>query len=468
MKILKRSLGIIVFLLPAIVGGIGYMMAGSSLFDAFYLSVSMYLFNANTTDNNLLVELSRWIAPVMTASGLILLLKEILHRVRDSFVSLSNDAVVVYGDAHLASLVAKNEKHVVFSKNGEIKDVKIHYIMFDTEEESLRFYMDNREKLKRYDVYMKLDAINSQQAAVDAVRFFNVNEMIARAFWLENPLADVFEKKQLKIALVGDNLLTEKLLYYGLLNNLYTLDQRIEYHVWGAEEFGCIHANFETMNADSVTYHTESPAKELKQIAECDRVIITEASTTFLDELTQMTKAPIYLYDKNGTFVNAFGYDKIYAFGSLENVLTTENIRTDKSQRFGKEINYIYEVKYGNLQGIAKPEEKNADMEKVWLGLSPFIKSSNIASGDYHTIRLLAMEHKGSYAVDEEVCELEHIRWCRYHYLNHWSFGAGEDGKKDRVRKLHPCLVPFNDLSDVDKQKDKDAIETLLEMMSKI
>ncbi len=468
MKIFKRILGIVVFLLPAIVGGIGYIMAGNSLFDAFYLSVSMYLFNANTTDNNLLVELSRWIAPVMTASGLILLLKEILLRIRDSFVGLSKDAVAVYGDAHLSSLVEKNEKHVIFSKDGDIKDVKTHYILFENEEEGLRFYMENRDKLKDRNVYMKLDAINSLQASVDDVHFFNVNEIIAREYWQDYPIFEIFDKKQLNIAIVGENDLSQKLLYYGLLNNLYTVDQAICYHIWGNTEFGDIHSDFATMNADRVVYHTELPTKDLKEIAACDRIVLTDISVGFLDELTQMTTAPIYLSDKNGTFVNVFGADTITTFGHLATILTPDNIRTDKLQRLGKEINYIYEVKYGSLKDANKPEEKEADMNRLWNGLSPFIKSSNIVAGDYHTIRLLAMEKKGSYAVDEEACELEHIRWCRYHLLHHWAYGAGADGKKDKVKKLHPCLIPFNELTDIEKWKDKDVIELLLEMSNNL
>ena len=63
----------------------------------------------------------------------------------------------------------------------------------------------------------------------------------------------------------------------------------------------------------------------------------------------------------------------------------------------------------------------------------------------------------------ELLAELEHIRWCRYHYLNSWKHGVPENGaRKDPARRLHADLLPYRELTEAEKQKDRDNIKVLL------
>lgn len=88
---------------------------------------------------------------------------------------------------------------------------------------------------------------------------------------------------------------------------------------------------------------------------------------------------------------------------------------------------------------------------------------SNIASADYHEIRLMIMKADNSYEINDSISELEHIRWCRFHYLNHWKYG----GTKDTGRRIHPCLLPFSGLNKDDKSKDAEGIKVLLKIKSR-
>ena len=72
----------------------------------------------------------------------------------------------------------------------------------------------------------------------------------------------------------------------------------------------------------------------------------------------------------------------------------------------------------------------------------------------------------------EMLAEMEHVRWSRYHYVNHWHYGAPEEmpenGKggrrpKNPAKRLHTCLVPYAELSEENKEKDKDAIRVMFE-----
>ena len=63
--------------------------------------------------------------------------------------------------------------------------------------------------------------------------------------------------------------------------------------------------------------------------------------------------------------------------------------------------------------------------------------------------------------------ELEHIRWCRYHYLNNWKFGIPENGKaKDPQNRIHSLLVPNNQLSEGEQEKDRENVRLLRELQA--
>ena len=67
--------------------------------------------------------------------------------------------------------------------------------------------------------------------------------------------------------------------------------------------------------------------------------------------------------------------------------------------------------------------------------------------------------------VMELLSELEHMRWCRYHLLNNWTQGTPENGKsKDSVKRIHVDLMPYDRLSEGEKQKDRDSVRVLLEL----
>ena len=103
---------------------------------------------------------------------------------------------------------------------------------------------------------------------------------------------------------------------------------------------------------------------------------------------------------------------------------------------------------------IAEKYSENPDPEKMSLYEN--------ASAFYHFSKL-----------DQEwLAEIEHIRWCRYHFLNNWHVVdweevlCDEEGKplrknngtlenKDVKRRLHKCLIPFGQLPEEEKPKDE-------------
>jgi hypothetical protein len=58
----------------------------------------------------------------------------------------------------------------------------------------------------------------------------------------------------------------------------------------------------------------------------------------------------------------------------------------------------------------------------------------------------------------EQLAENAHDHWAKRRIAEGWTFGATRD---DEARR-HPCLVPYDELPDSEKQYDRDtAMETL-------
>ena len=69
---------------------------------------------------------------------------------------------------------------------------------------------------------------------------------------------------------------------------------------------------------------------------------------------------------------------------------------------------------------------------------------------------LCALNSKVSEA---EQAKLEHIRWCRFMFLNYYTSGIPENGKnRDDVKRIHKDLCAFDELPSSERVKDLEAI----------
>ena len=467
----KKLLHGALFLLPLILATIGLVYAGEKPLDAMFSGVIMYALNYGDSPPNLTVQVARWTAPLATATGVALAFAPVLRLVRAKLLYRTGKSVAVYGDEEIFELLKKAPG--IRAIRGETTLLPANrYVLFAEEEENLRFYMTHRPVLEQREVVLRCSSLRSQELGGGRLHLYSMEEVGARLFWKQAGLLRQFSEsgRELHIALVGFGRLGEQLLLWGLQNNIFAPDQRIVYDVFGADEgFARLHHELASVR-DPVRFHGDW-RQELPLLQQADRILVVEQEKQLLliEEL---------LFALNATVLDVLAaepeqlrlledQDRLRIFSWKELALLPENLFDEKTLTRAKTINLRYAHLYGGVEETAE----NAEAE--WLKLNSFTRYSNISAADYHEIRLQMLAARGiapdPQALDartlELLSELEHIRWERFHYLNNWRRGEKVSGKtKDPAQRTHSDLIPYQDLTETEKEKDRENIRTLLQI----
>lgn len=465
---------------------IGYGMRGEVWYDAMYYALQAFFIEFNDAESgNVILYVGRAVCPLLTVTGLFVVLRNGMKIIADWWVSRLGNATAVYYDTEQMKEFGKDFRRPVLMGEKVNKRAKSHVLLFAKDVDNLTFYEQMEGKIKKGSkVYIRMENIESKLLKESKVYHFNTNEIIARTYWQERNLQKYLKngKMNVKIAILGFEALGQNLLDYGLMNNVYSLDQSIAYHVWGDSLlYRNLLEDFDKMNGDTITYHDGDWREALEQLRSFDRIIVAqEADVELLQALLYLSSdAKIDFYNPEGADLSkVYMGDKLTEFGMLTDVLTEEMIKTDKLYRDAKKVNYNYTVKYDESGQYTweRPDVEEV-MEAAWQELDGFTKGSNVACADYHKIRLMVMETLGlrletlTESDMEMLAEMEHIRWSRYHYVNHWHYGKlkdmpvkkGKNQPKNPAKRLHTCLVPYAELSEENKEKDKDAIRVMFE-----
>lgn len=460
--------------LPLFVGTVGYHMAGHTLADAVYYSICLYGLDWDGSACNGFIEAARWTAPLLTVAGLATVVKNVYSFFRRRFIGIFHrDGTAIYSDSERAKILNNNIPNSVLCGKKPLKHVRNHIILFDSDEDNLLFYQKYQSYFQdgkgKKTVYLCLNEVDSNmlKSDMDNVRILNANDIIARSLWKDIKLWNTPEKEATKkVAILGFDSLGQRILRFGLQMNLYGKKQCVEYHVFGESElYRVSHENFQTMNRDQILFHGEEDEDKWSILKQADVIIAAGASTIeMLQSLHRSCeKADIYYYCPTGEKITDYiRADRLFAYGEDSSVFSYEHIRTDELYESAKKLNYAYccsrEEAEKKLQA-----QKEKEMEEEWRKLDGFTKGSNISSSDFgEVIRQLDASNRENNIVSnvEEFAELEHIRWCRYHLLNGWKYGIPENGKnKDMEKRIHKCLLPYADLPEEEKEKDRQVIK---------
>lgn len=432
-------------ILPMAIGALGYMLAGEMFSNALYAAFALYFTNPISDAYNVFVEAARWTAPLVTATAILCVLQSVWDALRYRIKLLrKKDSVAVYSD---------NECHIEFSKDVSViypRDrfksyARSHIIMFSSDEKNLRFYEEHKDELADRKVFIAVKDIEcSFLNSLGNITVFDINATIAGMLWKEISLWNIGFSVY-NIVIWGDNILTENIISTGLQLNLFSRNQKVIYHVIADNaNFKVRHSELRLMNNDEIHYHNKDDSNIWNLISEADIVIVPDVpdAETMQTIVVKAGDSKVYYYSPHsGDLISYFSQGSIIPFGRDDMVFTDDNIRRFKLFCKAVKLNEHYATLY--------------DTERNWNALSGFLKGSNISASAFGEV-LFDLNSRIS---EEEQAELEHIRWCRFYFLNYYTFGIPKNGKnRDDKRRIHKDLVAYNELDQAEKLKDLDAI----------
>ena len=464
---MKKYFRLIILVLPFVLGTIGLLMKEVPLLDSAFYSVQMYVLNYGDSASNVWIELARWLAPLATASGIAMIISSYSTKVKNYLCRLKGDSVAVYGNDEAAEVIKQlyGNRLITVKENQFEKADK--YVLWNGDKENLTFDTKYRDKLKDHSVCMKCTSFSAQDLAGDKLTAVNPAMMSARMFWKEVDLYEYTKNHDFKvnISIIGFDELGQALLLQGLQRNIFAPDQQLTYHIFGdSTDFKHLYHQLDAMEDEINFYdnwraHTDLLTNSIVIIAEQDdqyklvHELLFGANPIQLHVLSEEAQCYELLENR----------EKIHLFEMNEHILTEENLFEEALLKKAKEINLRYAHIY------SKVEENLENREKEWKKLNSFTKGSNISAADYHEVRLNMMKSwgvsKDTLTVEqlEFLAELEHIRWGRYHYLQNWKYGIPSNGKaKDVKERIHVDLKPYHQLSEEEKEKDRENIRVLL------
>ena len=173
MKLMKKTVLLVLFILPFILGVIGFLLEGEGILDSAYYSFALYAVNPLYEEKNIFIEIARWLAPAVVASGLLVFIKEISQRIKDFFVCSKKNSFALYGDSEELSAIKSCLDNTVISKDNSIKDSHNHIILFKKDIDSFNFFNENQKSFDGKNVFIKSDEIEMFKNSNDAFKILN-------------------------------------------------------------------------------------------------------------------------------------------------------------------------------------------------------------------------------------------------------------------------------------------------------
>lgn len=414
--------------------------------DAVYASIKLY---SGVTEGGIpvggLLQFARFLAIAATLSIVVGLLDKVTDIITHIKL-LGAESTVVYGDSSYADYIFEDlpARQRIRGDRALIGRAARYVLMFQDDQENLAFYNRNCEWLQDKSVYIMLEDISRQNIENPCITVFSIAENCARQFWKDYPAV-----KEEKIAIIGFENLGKNLLLYGLQINLIHPEQHFVYHIYGdGAEFRREHTGLDQMAPDEIIFH-DSGVYTPEELLDFDRIVICggkdpnrNIATASKILVSAPVACPVYIYTPNGDIVTKlFGGSRLICFGDAEKLASSDLIFNQRTMEAARRQHEFYRQQYGGTP---------------WEKLDAFKRYSNVSSSDYHcTIQRLIAQGTPL----EILAELEHIRWCRYHYIHNWTYAP----ETDSARRVHNCLIPFRQLSQAEQAKDVEAIRSRLQ-----
>ena len=311
---------------------------------------------------------------------------------------------------------------------------------------------------------------NGQDRLSGNIRFFDSYDCCARQYWLTRPLC----RGERTIVLIGFGKYARSILDRAILINVATVDQCVQYHVFGdGEEFLALHhrlgevfsINQEDDTRDALIFHQEFWGEQRAPLERADRLILCEdevqAGWSIFWDLKRYYRIHGRIDLRNNR--KAPG---IHCFGANEEIYTLRNIMRADLNRAAIAINDLF--------------RRDAPFPTLdWDDLDDFLRQSKIVAADHLRMKVRFLledetltdlspaeverayrkyrETKSDESLNEGYRRLDHMRWLRFYVFYNWCYGPVHD---DDARE-DPMICPYEDLTPEQKRKRDAAWELL-------
>jgi len=491
----KKALLIIAPVMVVVLGTIGYLQEGHTLYEAFLGGMDFLKVEFKVLPPNAFLEASRWLGVLFLFGIIYSAIIAIAERGVIFAKARRNDTVAVHGDSVYAPvLLSALGSRGIQSDSRMALNAPVQVLLFDDDRKALEFYQRNSDALKiAREVHICLNTACHANMKYDNVFVTDLSEIRSIDYWRAN-----FCMEPETIAIIGSGSLPETVLYWALLTNVTDIDCSNSYLVFGKNErFRAVHGDISGIirdyGDDSISFYSDEWYKHADELKKADRIILCGETMANVEAAHDMRsigiKCGIHLFAENSS-VSALADDSVTVVGTI----SKENIRQVLLMDSIHEAGRLCHATYMAL-AAHDVEDPDADYLKEfirtdafrrdWKSLDPFTRGSNYATAIHDPVKrdlllkagldvkgLKAEENREQYErlgskVKERLQEIEHIRWSRYHLLNNWKAPEGDiviDGvrkQKDAANRLHECLVPYSGLSEEDKNKDAYYYQTL-------
>jgi len=314
------------------------------------------------------------------------------------------------------------------------------------------------------DVYCQ----GTETGAMQQVTFFNPCDSCARMYWRRYPLRN----GESCVLLVGGGRYAHAMLNNAIVTNCRTPVHTAQYHLFGnwapyLREHYCLGQvlaiNCGSGGKDALFFHEGEWNADAELIARADRIIFCSDEDDENVRCAQLLercyghKAAVYVRTSRRTVPGV-------RFGETESLYTPELVMKRKLDRMAMEMHERY------CQSAGRPMP-------AWDELDAFMRESNRAAADHipAKIRLLlgtdgpiqpddskkAAEafHHADDALRELCRRNEHERWMRFYSLHNWRYAP----ERNNAARQHPCILPYEQLSPQEREKDDYAWQMLAE-----
>jgi len=317
------------------------------------------------------------------------------------------------------------------------------------------------------------------------LRFFNIHKMLARQFFSQIPLDFQRSGKHIsdikRIVFLGYSDFAKAMLvqimrifHTSIANDLRVAiysDQAEKEGKYFIEQYPKVQKIFPiTFNNFQGTYNEMIQQEEL--ISKGNETLFITAfdqdqnNLNAALELLNKTKHAafsIYVLNAEGKGLRKLirsseEIDRIKFFGQMEDICNLEFITGEKQDKLAQAIHDDYR------KLLSGANSESSLYTSDWSTLSEDAKDASRAQADHIPYKFLLTERewpvldpqKISFSQEEveTLAIIEHNRWMAHRYINGWDFG---ETRNDEL-KLHPSLIPWEILSESEKQKDRDTI----------